>query len=154
MMGCKERREYKNSIVVPTFEIKIDLDKRAERELQARNETIKISLWLSGVPRKDADVGINKAMGIVLGFFEQELAREGVVRFEGLIISERLYNALEDKEYGVSCSVASGRKSSGSNLLNCEPFEKSISRMAGKQHIIECKLISDSNDRPLPARKE
>ena len=145
-MSCKEKHENKNFIPVPAFEIKVDLDKKAEREMRERSETIHISLWLSGIPRKDSGIKrdeINKAIGLVLGYFEKELNKEGVVRFEGLKIPERLYNALEDKNYLVSVDVGSGWKSSKFNLLDCETFEKAISEVAGKKHTIKCKLIRD-----------
>jgi hypothetical protein len=139
LMGCQRQQ-----VLIPAFEIRIDLDERAERELRARNETINVSLEVSGRPRKDSGIRENnKASGIVLGFFEKELDSEGVIRFEGLKIPEKLYRALENKDYGVSVSVRSGWKSSKFNLLNCEPFGTGINEVAGKQHTIKCKLIKD-----------
>ena len=142
-ISCKEKHENKNSMPVPAFEIKVDLDKRAEREMRERSETIHISLELSGSPRKDSGIKeneIDKARGLVLGFSDKELNEEGVVRFEGLRIPERLYNALEDKDYVVSVGISSGWKSSKFDLLNCEPFDKAISEVTRKQHTIKCKL--------------
>jgi len=136
LIGCQGKQ-----VIVPAFEIKVDLDERAERELRTRNETIKVSLLISGIPRKDSGIRENnKASGLILGSAEKELVSKGVVRFEGLTIPENLYQALENKDYGVSVSVRSGWKSSKYNLLNCEPFGNGISELAGKQHIIKCKL--------------
>lgn len=145
LLSCKEKHESKNSILVPAFAIKVDLDQRAERVLRERGETIKLSVWIAGDPRKDVDIKeINKALGLVLSYFEKEVDKEGVVRFEDLKIPVNLYQALADKDYRIVVSVRSGRKSSGSNLLNCEPFGRGISKVAGKQHVINCKLIRDS----------
>ncbi len=138
--GCQEKY-----IIVPAFEIKVDLDERAERELREKKETINVSVLISGIPRKDSGIKENnKAFGLILDSAERELDRPGIVRFEGLKIPENLYEALENKHYFVSVSIRSGWKSSKFNLLNCEPLEKGISGVAGKQHVIKCKLIRDS----------
>ena len=133
LIGCQ--------VNVPSFEIKVDLDEKAERELRARKETIIVEAYISGTPRKDSWVRENnKAVGLVLGSFKKEINSEGVVKFEDMKIPEYYYKALENKDYNVSVSVRSGWKSSKFNLLNCEPFGSVISRLAGKQHIIKCKL--------------
>mgnify|MGYP001466586067 FL=1 len=133
LIGCQ--------VNVPSFEIKVDLDEKAERELRARKETIIVEAYISGTPRKDSWVRENnKAVGLVLGSFKKEINSEGVVKFEDMKIPEYYYKALENKDYGVSVSVRSGWKSSKYNLLNCEPFGNGISELAGKQHIIKCKL--------------
>lgn len=138
-MGCQENR-----VNVPAFEVKVDLDEKAKKELQERNETIKVSVLISGIPRKDSGISENnKALGLVLGSAEKELYGEGVVQFEDLTIPENLYNSLENKHYVVSVSARSGWKSSKFNLLNCESLDKGISGVAGKQHLIKCKLIRE-----------
>jgi hypothetical protein len=148
VFGCQKEKKNtsKRMIPVPTFEINVDLNEKAEREMRERSETIHISLWLYGIPRKDSGIKhdeMDKAMGLVLGFFEKEINEEGVVRFEGLNIPESLYNALEDKNYLVSTGIRSGWKSSKFDLLDCKTFEKPISEVVGKQHTIKCKLIHD-----------
>ena len=141
LIGCQQ-----TYVTVPSFEIKVDLDKKAEKELRARKETIMVSVEFSGTPRKDAWVSVNKASGLILGFFQKELDSEGVVKFENLQIPESRYQALEKKDYNVSVDVGSGWKSSKFNLLNCEPFGSVISRLAGKQHTIKCKLLRDEQE--------
>ena len=141
LIGCQQ-----TYVTVPSFEIKVDLDERTERELRARKETKLVSVEFSGTPRKDSWVSVNKASGLILGFFQKELDSEGLAKFENLQIPESRYQALEKKDYNVSVDVGSGWKSSKFNLLSCEPFGSVISRLAGKQHTIKCKLIRDPQE--------
>lgn len=136
IIGCKV-----NYVSVPSFEIKVDLDEKAEKELRVRKETIVVSAEFSGIPNKNASVSENKASGLILGLVKKEITSEGVVKFENIKIPEYYYQALQNKDFNVSVDVRSGWKSSKFNLLNCEPFGSVISRLAGKQHTIECKLI-------------
>jgi hypothetical protein len=78
-----------------------------------------------------------------LGAPEIELDKPGIAKFEKIKISKRAYQDLADKDFTVLINVASGRKSSGDNLLDCGIVQEPISKMVGKIHSLKGKLIRE-----------
>ncbi len=152
LSGCQEEKKIvsERTVPVPAFEIKIELEPRAEKELRKRNETIVISGSFSGRPTKESGIKDNdKAVGYSFGSFSKELTvieKEQIVRFDNLKIPADIYEALEKNEYHIHIGVRSGWKSSKFNLLACDPpLPTAISHLSGRPQTLICKLIKDPN---------
>ncbi|TAN40285.1 MAG: hypothetical protein EPN25_08200 [Nitrospirae bacterium] len=130
-------------IPVAPFEVRVDLDQKAEKILRERKETIHISGNFAGVPDKNSCLKENnKATGFVFGSFEKELDisdKTLTVRFDKLQVPERIINRLENKHYGIELSVRTGWKSSQFNLLSCDP---PLISEGSRQYLYKCKINS------------
>lgn len=131
-----------DSLVVPSFEIQIDLDEKANRKITSQNETIIISADFFGTPKDSIDSDVLTELGeLYLATATIELAKPGTAKFDNIRISKIGYEALADKNFIVLINVFSGRKSSNDNLLSCEILQEPISKVVGKTHTLKGSLI-------------
>lgn len=128
-------------IPVAPFEVRVDLDQKAEKILKERKETIHISGNFAGDPDKNSGLkDNNKASGYVFGSFEKEIDisdKTLTVRFDKLQVPAKIIDKLENKHYYIELSVRTGWKSSKFNLLSCTPR---IFSEPNRQYLFTCKI--------------
>lgn len=135
-------RSIGDSLLVPSFEILIELDEKANHKMISQSETIIVSAELFGTPKDSVDSSLLTELGeLYLATPTIELDKPGVAKFDNIRISKTSYEALADRDFIVLINVFSGRKSSNDNLLNCEMLQEPISKVAGKTHSLKGKLI-------------
>ncbi|WP_187477737.1 hypothetical protein [Amniculibacterium sp. G2-70] len=139
----------KDSILVPEFTIKIELNNSAEKKLLEEKETVKIMLELYGtpeihIPEKYKYEFYNELGQIQLGQKSIELNSERVYTFKNLKINSDLISLLQNKTYNARIDIVSGRKSNKNNLLDCEHIDKNIDSLKIKITEISGKLIEET----------
>jgi len=133
-----------DSIVLPSFQITIELTPKAERKLSNDNETIIVRAYLSGEPKDKVTSPLIDEMGLInLGESEVELKKQGTAKFENINVSREAFDLLKKKDFQILINVFSGRKSSDLNLLDCEILEESVTEVRAKKHTLKGKLIGE-----------
>ncbi|NOT76283.1 MAG: hypothetical protein HOP08_15250 [Cyclobacteriaceae bacterium] len=133
-----------DSIRLPSFDIEISLSDKAEKKLSNANETIIVQAYLSGTPKDSVVSNLIDEMGEVnLGSSRVELNKPGNAHFEGAKISTKAYSILKEKDFQVLINVFSGRRSSESNLIECEILQETITNIKAKKHTLKGKLIGE-----------
>lgn len=133
-----------DSLQLPSFQIQIDLDEKAEQKIIDQKETIIIQADIFGTPKDSVDAELLTELGeLYLATPRIEIDKPGIARFDKIRISRKSYDALSDRDFLVLINVFSGRKSSADNLLHCEILQKPISEVVGKTHTLKGKLISE-----------
>lgn len=134
--------EVGDSLQVPTFEITIELDEKAEKKITDQHETIIVQANLFGTPKDSVDPKLVTEMGeLFLALPRVEISKPGIAKFENVKISKKGYEALADKDFIILINVFSGRKSSSDNLLTCDILQEPMSNVIGKPHVLKGKLI-------------
>jgi len=133
--------ENGDSVMIPEFEIEITLSSEAEQKLKESRESIIVQAYISGIPKKGADVQVTEMGELNLCAPRVELTKSRVARFKEVNIARSDYNALEDENFQVLINVFSGRRSSEANLLDCDILQEPISVVRGQRHVISGKLI-------------
>ena len=139
----------KDSIIIPEFTVKINLNNSAEKKLLEKNETIKLMLELYGtpeihIPEKYKYEFYNELGQIQLGQKTIELNKERIYTFKNLKINSDLITLLKNKTYNARIGVVSGRKSDKNNFLDCEQIDKNIDSLKSKTTEVNGKLIDES----------
>ena len=136
----------KDSIIVPTFEIQLNLTQKAEKKLKDQNETVIIDVEFIGEPNKriteTKKFEIYDENGdLTIGSKRVELEKERTIKFENCKVSKSLLELLKNKTYEVRINVFSGRKSSEDNLIDCDFLQENIELIKNKRIILNGKLI-------------
>jgi hypothetical protein len=132
-----------DSIILPPFEVTVQLSGKAREKLAASNETIIVSAILSGIP-KDTTMKEYQEWGeFALGHVEVEIPEPGTASFTNAKILKSDYDLLASKDIQVLINVYSGRKSTGDNLLDCEILQEPISKVRQQKNILNGKLIGE-----------
>lgn len=135
-----------DSIIVPAFEIKLNLTEKAEKKLKDENESVIIDVEFIGEPNKrivqTKKYEIYDENGdLTIGSKRVELERERRFKFENCKVSKNLLQLLKNKTYEVRINVFSGRKSSEDNLLDCDFLQENIELIKNKEITLNGKLI-------------
>ncbi len=136
-----ELKSEGDSLLIPAFEIQVDLDNTATKKLADQKETIIVSIDLFGEPEKGVTKNVNEMGELYLASPRFELNQPGVAKFENVKISKQGYESLADKDFTVLVNVFSGRKSSSDNLLNCDILQEPFSKVKGTKQTLKGKLI-------------
>jgi hypothetical protein len=132
-----------DSVVLPAFEIDLQLSAKAEQKLKSAKETIIVKAYFSGVP-KDTTSKAYKKWG-EMGMMDPEIELSGsrIAKFENIKFSKKLYDSIADKNIRLLINIYSGRRSSENNLLDCDILEDSVSGIANKKFVLKGKLIGE-----------
>ncbi|MEX1192949.1 MAG: hypothetical protein WEA99_13355 [Brumimicrobium sp.] len=132
-----------DSVVIPSFEIKIKLTENAKKIIKDKNESIVVQAYFSG---EFIDKGNSKKdeEGANLGSHRISLYDNYVAEFENVKIAKEKFEQLSRKNFEVLINVFSGRKSSPKNLIDCDILQKNILDLKDKQHVLHGKLIPES----------
>ncbi len=133
-----------DSILLPSFEIQIELSKKAAKKISKDNETIIVQAYLSGTPKDSVTSDLIDEMGEVnLGSPHVELTQPGTAKFRGVRVSKAAYSLLKDKDFQVLINVFSGRKSSELNLIECDILQEPVTVVKATKHVLKGKLIGE-----------
>lgn len=136
-----EFRPAGDSVILPAFEITVQLSQTAEQKLRNANETIIVSAMLSGIP-KDTTLKEYREWGeFPLGNVDIEIPAPGTARFDNAKILKSDFEKLSSKDIQVLINVFSGRKSTGDNLLDCDILQEPISKVRQQENVLKGKLI-------------
>lgn len=136
----------KDSIVVPAFEIQLDLSEKAEKKLRDEKESVIIAVEFIGKPEKRLIETkkyefYDENGDLTIGTKKVELENERRMKFENCKVSKNLLELLKNKTFDVRISVVSGRKSTDDNLLDCDFLQKNIELIKNKKMTLKGKLI-------------
>ncbi len=128
-----------DSAEIPSFEIEVQLDEKAGKEIKNKKESIIVAAYFSGEPKdttKYMEDGEYAVANHSIELFDSRLAK-----FSGIKISKTMYESLANKDIQVLINVYSGRRSSKLNLLDCGILQKRISEVKDQKFILKGKLI-------------
>ena len=134
-------RVLKDSVIIPEFAIEINLSEKAKAKLKKDNESTIVQAYFSGIPKDTLDSDYQKWGETNIGQHRIELWNSKIAYFKDLKISKKALEDLSDKNFEVLINVFSGRHSTTSNLLDCEILQENISKVKGKTHLINGKLL-------------
>jgi hypothetical protein len=130
-------------IVIPSFEVKVNLSEAAEEKLKKDKETILVGADFSGIP-KDKSSDYYRHLGwIEVASTKKELKNSRQVVFNNIKYSKTIYDSLADKDIQVNIYVVSGRRSNKNNLLDTDLISEKMSRAKGKKFVITGRLIEE-----------
>jgi hypothetical protein len=132
-----------DSVVIPTFEIEIQLDESAEKKIQSENESIIVQAYFSGIPKDTTIEEYSEWDKLKIGSYRIELYDTRVALFENVKLPRKVLNELQDTNFEILINVFTGRKSSMYNLISCISLQEGIESLKGKRHIIKGKLIPE-----------
>ena len=130
-----------DSLIIPTFEIEVNLSPKAKAKLSKNNETIIVSASFIGMPRDTTSKDFKNSGEMGIAGKDIEIRSGSIANFENIRFSKSLYDSLADKGIQLLINVFSGRHSSPDNLLNCGIIQEKMSKVKGKIFTIDCKLI-------------
>ncbi len=131
------------TIAVPKFSVTVKLSDTAQKKLQVMHESVLVIADFDGDPLPGKGKDNSPMRDVVLGSYERLVDSDNVATFADTKISQSNWNDLADKDYYVTLTVVSARKSSKDNLLDCDTPIDRISAFAGKSTQVFCKLISE-----------
>jgi hypothetical protein len=132
-------------VVVPAFDVTVELAPAATAELKRRGETIKVLAVFDGSPNARGAKYAGHEGGIVWSDWQEiEIKGAGVARFGPRKLNLALLDYLEDRKPEVLINVVSGRRTSEFNLLDCGIFADSVYLAVKKGIPIQCSLIDRS----------
>jgi hypothetical protein len=132
-----------DSVVLPTFEIDLQLSPKAEQKLKSAKETVIVKAYFSGVPKDTTSKAYKKWGEIGMLEPEIELSDLRTAKFDGVKFSKKLYDSIANKNLRLLINIYSGRRSSKDNLLNCDILEDSLSNIKDKKFVLKGKLIGE-----------
>jgi hypothetical protein len=136
------------SVIIPSFEIEIELSKTAEEKLFNDNESVIIAAYFTSqlndiekISKKYEDRLIRNDIRILT--YTIELTDTRLARFENLEFPKDLYDLLDNKDIHVLINVFSGRRSTNINLLYCAILSGPISKVREQKFILNGGLIEE-----------
>jgi hypothetical protein len=99
--------------------------------------------YLFGQPKKTSKIVTMAMGGLFLGEPRIVLEKPGVAKFEGVRISKKVFQDLEDKDFQVLITITSTQRYSGSNILNGEVLKLPISSLIGTKTPLNVKLTTE-----------
>jgi hypothetical protein len=130
-----------DSVIIPPFEIEVELSVRANTKMMVDKETIIVSATFMGIPNDTSSEAYRQEGKVTLREHAVELTTSRVARFEDLKLSKEAYNSLANKDIHLLVNVFSGRKKNSDNLLDCGIIEQKMSKIINKRSTIQCSLI-------------
>lgn len=134
-------RVLKDSVIIPEFAIEINLSEKAKAKLKKDNESTIVQAYFLGIPKDTLDSDYQKWGKTNIGQHRIELWDSKIAYFKNVKISKKALEDLSDKNFEVLINVFSGRRSTTFNLLDCRILQESISKVKGKRHLINGKLL-------------
>ena len=130
-----------DSLIIPSFEIEVNLSPKAKAKLSRDKETIIVSASFMGVPKDTTSEAFLQSGEMGIAGKDIELRNDNIAHFENIKFTKALYDSLSDKDIQLLINVFSGRRSSTDNLLSCGIIQEKMSKIKGKKFTIDCKLI-------------
>lgn len=130
-------------LAVPEFSISVRLSETAQKKLQDMHESILVIAYFDGNPLPGRGKDNAPMRGVVLGSDMKLVDVKNVATFADTKISRTNWNDLADKDYFVTINVASARKASKDNLLECDTPIDRVSTFVGKPTQVFCRLIDE-----------
>ena len=132
-----------DSVIIPSFEIEVDLSQKANDKLNATKETIIVAADFTGLPKdKNAKEYLESGQfGVANSTIE--LSDSRIAKFKNIKFSKALYDSLEEKDISLLINIYSGRRSSKDNLLNCDILEDKMSNIKDHKFTLKGKLIGE-----------
>lgn len=130
-----------DSLVIPSFEIEVNLSPKAKEKLKKDNETIIVSASFIGMPKDTTSENFQDSGEMGIAGKDIEIRNGSIAKFENIRFPKSVYDSLSDKDIQLLINVFSGRRSSSDNLLNCGIIQEKMSKVKGKIFTIDCKLI-------------
>ena len=141
--GMEYFRVENDSMILLPFEIEVNLSPKARKRILGYNETIIITVTLSGTPRDERLRAEDGSFDVASA--EKEIAGEQIVRFEHIKFPVGVFNQLLQKDVEVFVYFYSGRKSSPNNLLSSDILSDKASNIVQKRFKLDGKLISEDD---------
>ena len=131
-----------DSVVLPKFEIKLDLSQNAQNLFSQKKESIIVVAYFSGQP-KDTTLEEYQKWGEIKFWEHQIELFEGntIATFEKVTIPKAALDDLIETDFDVLINVYTGRKTSQFNLLDCDILEETINTLKGKSYVLKGKLL-------------
>jgi hypothetical protein len=133
-------------VLIPSFDIVLEVDQKARAKLKADKESIVILTYFSGLPTEAAEKKYPEYEmegEILLAKSALEVQNGFTAKIENIKFPKARYDDLADKDISLLVNVVSARKSSTENYLDCGIIEGKMSAIAGKSFTIKCKLIEN-----------
>ncbi|MEX2484871.1 MAG: hypothetical protein WED10_09935 [Brumimicrobium sp.] len=130
-----------DSVLIPSFEIKIRLSANALKVLKDSEESIVVQAYFTGEMSKEEDNLKFNEEGANLGSHRVELFDTNIARFSDVKIPKEKFDQISNKNFEVLINVFSGRHSTPKNLIDCDILQEKINNIKGKQHTLEGELI-------------
>jgi hypothetical protein len=129
----------------PDFKINVSLSDEAAEKLKSLKETVKVVAYFSGDPNNSlwAKIHTTEQGRIDIARSEIEMDGPGIADFAKTKFSPMRVDELANPDYRVLINVISGRRSSASNLLDCDTAGGKISTMQKKVFEVYCRLIEE-----------
>lgn len=124
------------SIVQPDFAIKITLGNAAKRYLSAHSESLSVSVSFAD------EIGPG---GNYLANIHREAQGEATIAIRNIKFDPKKVRKLGVADYEVLVNVASGRRSSDKNVLECGFLQAPISKLQHGTHAVHCELGSQAS---------
>lgn len=131
-----------DSIIIPTFDIELDMTPLSDQKIINDQESIIIQAYFSGIPidTNNQDYLDYGEYGIAQHRVEL-FGKDRIAHFENFKIAKKEIDALSDTDFTVLINIFSGRKTTSDNLMNCDILQEKISKIRDKKHTLWCKLI-------------
>lgn len=114
LTGCAQK------VQVPEFAVAVKLTKKAETQLHALNESVRVAAYLDGDGISLPWEHTAPFRNIILGSFSEDVNEKNIARFRGKTISSLTMKRLYDKDYFVTINVFSAGKAVKGNILRCD----------------------------------
>lgn len=132
-----------DSVLVPSFEIELQLTEAAENKIKNNDESVIFSFMFLGNPTDKNLIDPSDGVGdkYLMANKDFELVDERVLKVENVKIAKEVYDNLADKDYEINVNVFTGRRTFETNLISCGIIQDKISKLKGKRHVIKGGLI-------------
>jgi len=134
-----------DSVLIPSFEIALQLSDKANEKLMHSKETVIVAAWFAGQPKDTSSREYAESGEMFIRSYQVELSNSRTARFENIQFSKTLYDLLANKDIQVLINVFSGRRSLPDNLLDCGIVSDKISAVKNRTIIISGKLIGEAD---------
>jgi len=129
---------------VAGFTVNITYSPKAKETLVARKETVIVFGYLYGSPRQGTpERYIDDGGQVYLGGLKDEIVPGATATFDRIKLNPAMMKWIDSQGTQLNINVASGRKSSPNNLLDCGIYEGSLKAVQGRSIPIACKLIGE-----------
>ncbi len=130
-----------DSLVIPYFDINLELSQKAKDRIVSTGETIIIDAFFSGEAKDTAGVELAEDGQYYIAEGKKEIRYGETARFEHIKFSRKQYGFLADKDIDLLINVYTGRHTTGDNLLDCDILSDKISKVKGRTFTLKGKLI-------------
>jgi hypothetical protein len=130
-----------DSVVIPSFEIEVELSPKAEAKIEKDKESIIVSASFSGIPIDPNSPNMQEwAEGGIAGK-EIELMGQRVARFENIKVKKSTLDSVTGKDLELLINVYTGRRTNPDNLLDCGILSEKMAKVQNKKFALKAKLI-------------